>query len=154
MKAYHFMANCFPLMKFKEKILLFNYFSYPLYHDAEYTIIFPVLNPDIFLHLTEDTVAVGTDSVFFVESTKMLFFFCPNLGLQIKTFILHNYEETPIFYTHSLTHRDSQRTYFLIPDCPVHVGSPVIALLQNDLDLFSAFAASLATLAASFSTIM
>lgn len=50
-----------------------------------------------FLHLTEDTVAGGTDSVFFVESTKMLFFFCPNLGLQIKTFILHIYEETVIF---------------------------------------------------------
>lgn len=45
-------------------------------------------------------------------------------------------------------------SHFLIPDCPVHVGNPVMALLQNDLDLLRAFAASLATRAASFSMIM
>lgn len=51
---------------------------------------------DILLCLTEDTVAVGADSGF-LESTRMLFFFCPNLGLGIKTLILHIYEETMIF---------------------------------------------------------
>lgn len=84
-------------MKFKE--IYSNYFSYPLYHDAKYRVVFfQSLNlSDILLCLTEDTVAVGAPSDFFVESTRMLFFFCPNLGLQIKTFILHINEETIIF---------------------------------------------------------